>query len=120
LQPSRVRQHKTNGRTDARAFSLEELAARVREFVREPAAARFGRDKVFIAWLVERTQTVPELRALGEAVFKERLVAAHRAGLLSLSRADLTSAMSPDLVSRSAVTYMNAVFHFVNLDEVSP
>jgi hypothetical protein len=37
---------------------------------------------------------------------------------LRLCRADLTPAMAPDLVSASEVSYLNAVFHFVDLEGV--
>ncbi len=64
---------------------------------------RFGTSKVFIA-------------ALGESrVTKNLLVEAHRAGLLTLSRADLIPAMSQELVAASEATYLNACWHFIDL-----
>jgi hypothetical protein len=98
---------------------LDRFAAIVRGLARDERSARFGRDKVFISSLWERAREVAELQTLDEASFKARLIDAHRDGLLRLSRADLTSAMSPSMVRDSEVPYLNAVFHFVN-DEVSP
>ena len=48
--------------------------------------------------------------------FKQRLVEANSKGLLRLSRADLVSAMDPELVAESETRYLNARFHFVRLD----
>lgn len=99
--------------------ALEEFAGVVRALAHAETGARFGRDKVFIASLWHRARMTPELQSLDEGTFKAMLVDAHRAGLLHLSRADLTSAMSPTMVRDSEVSYLNAVFHFVN-DEASP
>ncbi len=53
---------------------------------------------------------------MSEDEFKAKLVEAHRSGLLRLSRADLTPAMAPEVVADSEVPYLNAVFHFVDLE----
>lgn len=45
--------------------------------------------------------------------FRRELLAAHRAGELSLARADLVAAMDGDLVASSEVAADGATFHFV-------
>ena len=62
-------------------------------------------------------------RALDQALagmdldtFKDRVVDAHRSGRLVLQRADLVGAMDPTLVARSEVRYLNASFHFIDVE----
>jgi hypothetical protein len=109
----------TESSSSPAAPPLDQFAGVVRALAHAETSARFGRDKVFIASLWHRARMIPEFQSLDEGAFKALLVDAHRAGLLHLSRADLTSAMSPTMVRDSEVSYLNAVFHFVN-DEVSP
>lgn len=45
--------------------------------------------------------------------FRRELLAAHRAGELSLARADLVATMDADLVASSEVATDGATFHFV-------
>lgn len=95
---------------------LETFASVVKELARENVDGRFGRHKVFIAPLWARACKEASLGRLSESEFKAKLVDAHRAGLLRLSRADLTPAMAPEVVAASEVPYLNAVFHFVDLE----
>ncbi len=84
------------------------LAARVDD------SGRFGDHKVYIAALWERANAEePALSRLGEAEFKEKLVAAHRAGWLTLERADFVPAMERARVEASEARYRNAAFHFL-------
>lgn len=81
---------------------------------RVPNDLRFGRYKVFIdhVW-----KTCPfDLRMMTNEDFKDMLMACHRERLLTLSRADLVQAMDPLVVKASESRYMNAEFHFVNLE----
>lgn len=104
-------------KTVAKAPSeLDAFATVVKELARENVEGRFGRHKVFIAPLWARARTEATLGGLSETEFKAKLVDAHRAGLLRLSRADLTPAMTPEIVAASEVPYLNAVFHFVDLE----
>lgn len=50
---------------------------------------------------------------VGDRVCKEMLVAAHRAGYLTLSRCDLTPAYDRAVIQASHTTYLNAEFHFI-------
>ena len=96
---------------ELRAFANDVKSAAV-----EATDGRFGRHKVFIGPIWERMRDARRGAAMNEDAFKEKLVEAHRAGLIRLSRADLTPAMAPELVSASEVSYLNAVFHFVDLE----
>ena len=55
----------------------------------------------------------PPWDALALDDFKARLVAAHRAGELTLARADLVAAMDPALVAASEIAADGASFHFL-------
>jgi hypothetical protein len=90
--------------------SLGRFAARVLEVGRKTADGRFGPDKLFVSALL---RALPHER--DPAAFKDRLLQAHRAGLLALSRADLVEAMDPREVESSEIRYMGATFHFLNL-----
>ncbi|ATB40066.1 hypothetical protein CYFUS_005514 [Cystobacter fuscus] len=77
-----------------------------------PAGHRFGPDKVFIAHVWRALQ--PEWR--DRESFNAALLEANRTRRLSLSRADLVSAMDPRVVSESEVRTPGARFHFVVVD----
>lgn len=101
---------------DAPSVDLLGFAAAVKDVAREAADGRFGRHKVFIGPIWRRARAISPFSRMEEAEFKARLVDAHRAGLLRLSRADLTPAMAPELVAASEAPYLNGVFHFVDLE----
>lgn len=92
------------------ALPLAEFAARVVHEAQRAQEGRFGERKVFIAHLSQRL--APSFN-LDEAAFKAKLVESHRAGLLTLSRADLVGAMPPEAVAASETSYQGATFHFV-------
>ena len=113
----------SNGETRDRVRSPEPLslaafAAAVKEVAREATDGRFGRHKVFIAPVWERGRRHPMLASIQERDFKSKLIEAHQADLLRLSRADLTPAMDPNVVRDSEIAYLNAVFHFVDLEGI--
>jgi hypothetical protein len=66
------------------------------------------------------TQDEPSFPRLSLPEFKQRLIEANSQGLLHLSRADLVSAMDPQLVAESEAPHLNATFHFVLLEEDRP
>ncbi|PTL77074.1 hypothetical protein [Vitiosangium sp. GDMCC 1.1324] len=92
---------------------LPTFAERVRQAAKDSASGRFGEDKIFIShvWRTLRGQ----FQGLDEQTFKNRLVEANRAQLLSLSRADLVEAMDPGDVAESETRYLGATFHFIAL-----
>jgi hypothetical protein len=70
----------------------------------------FGDDKVFThaVWAVGKFDlTLPD--------FKEMLLHAHKARLLTLSRADLVEAMDPYDVKRSLITNGGAEYNFIRV-----
>jgi hypothetical protein len=99
---------------EPKKIGLDDFASTVKEAARTTAEGRFGRFKVFIAPVWDRARA--ELAPMKEDEFKAKLVEAHRAGLLHLTRADLTPAMPAEVVAASEVPYLNAVFHFVDLE----
>jgi hypothetical protein len=74
---------------------------------------RFGDRKVFVSAVWEELHKQPPWAALALDDFKARLVAAHRAGELTLARADLVAAMDPALVAASEIAADGASFHFL-------
>ncbi len=101
----------------AEPFDLTAFAATVRALAaKSPPEDRFHDDKVFIAALWRATQHEPSVPRLSLPEFKERLVEANSQNLLHLSRADMGSAMDPQLVADSETGYLNALFHFVVLE----
>ena len=98
--------------------TLADVAAAVRRGVAaigQDANERYGTCKVFLAaaHAALRGEGAVNLEA-----FKRRMVAAHRAGLLVLARADLVAAMPRATVAASEVSEDGAEFHFV-LDEAA-
>lgn len=73
----------------------------------------FGDRKVFVSAVWDQLRHEPRWAGLGLAGFKADLVAAHRAGQLTLARADLVAAMDPALVAASEIAVDGASFHFV-------
>ena len=95
------------------AEDLPAFAARVIQAAKGAKTGRFGDHKVFIGQVHrELGSAVPDLDS-----FKARLVEAHRAELLTLSRADLVEAMSPEDVRVSETRYLGEEFHFVRIPE---
>lgn len=92
---------------DDRAFAERVLTA-----ARTSPTGRFGENKVFISHVFRRLRDEGAVAADSDA-FKDRLVAVHRGDLLTLSRADLVSAMDPKDVDSSEANYLGATFHFV-------
>ncbi|WP_437673163.1 hypothetical protein [Sorangium sp. So ce131] len=88
------------------------FAARVVEVARGSETGRFGQNKVFISHVFRKLVQMGDVDG-DAAAFKERLVAAHRQGLLSLSRADLVEAMDPKDTEASETRHLSATFHFV-------
>lgn len=97
----------------ANGGSLESFATAVRTAAARATTGLFGDRKVFIsaAWSVVRND--PAIGILSLDDFKQRLIAAHRAGLVRLARADLTSAMDPDAVAQSETRHLEARYHFI-------
>lgn len=76
---------------------------------------RFGDGLVFISHAWRSFASRGDRAATSLNAFKEKLVSAHRAGLLVLTRADLVEVMDPVDVAESETRYLGARFHFVRL-----
>jgi hypothetical protein len=88
---------------------LAGFATRVLAAAQTSPTGRFGDRKVFISHVMHH------LGVHDETTFKQRLVDAHQAGLLTLGRADLVDAMDPEDVARSETHHTNSTYHFVRL-----
>lgn len=79
-----------------------------------PAAGRFGERKVYLVAAWEELRRAAAWRELPLEDFKVRVLAAHRAGEVSLARADLVGAMDAQQVASSEVTTAAGdVVHFL-------
>jgi hypothetical protein len=96
---------------------LPEFAHQVADAARSLRTGRWH-DAVFIS------HVWGALRARGDVgitfeKFQQRLVEAHQADLLELSRADLVDAMPAADVSASETSHFGARFHFIRLEQLS-
>ncbi|MCP3098066.1 hypothetical protein LZ198_04150 [Myxococcus sp. K15C18031901] len=89
--------------------SVEDFAEHVLDVARALPTGRFGHDKVFISHVWRALQ--PEWPH--REAFDAALLEANRTRHLSLTRADLVSAMDPTDVAESEVRSFGASFHFV-------
>lgn len=92
---------------------LAGFATAVREAAARSTDGGFGARKVFIANVWRTLRDHPAARGLSLDEFKHRLIAAHKAGLVGLARADLVGAMDPDAVRESETVHLEARYHFV-------
>lgn len=90
----------------------EAFAQAVQATARAATSGRFGPRKVFVSAIWEGLRDQPGMPD-SLAALKARLLAAHRAGELELTRADLVAAMDPALVAASEIVADGATFHFV-------
>lgn len=88
---------------------LKEFATRVLAAARASPSGRYGDDRVFISHVWRNLSA----SGMDEQFFKNRLVEANRARLLSLKRADLVEVMDPIDVAASEINYLGERFHFV-------
>lgn len=93
---------------------------RILAAARSPNTRRFGDGKAFIASVWQQLSSDPDVRKIGEAGFKQLLVEAHQRGELTLSRADLVSAMDPNDVAASETRHLNATYHFIQISGDRP
>jgi hypothetical protein len=101
-------------------FDLPTFARTVQAAARNSPAGRFGDNKVFINHVWRQLRNEPSFPHLDLAAFKNALAEANHAGLVRLSRADLVQVMDPADVQESETRYLDAVFHFILLEEGNP
>jgi hypothetical protein len=121
LAQRRPRQPSPAEPQSAEPFDLAAFAATVRALAANSRPDdRFHDNRVFIAALWRASQQEPNFPRVSLPDFKQRLVEANSQNLLHLSRADLVAAMDPQMVTDSETAYLNATFHFVQLEEDRP
>lgn len=94
-------------------MALEAFAEHVVRLARQSETGRYGDHLVFISHVFRKA--CAEGAAPTEAGFRRQLAAAHQAGLLKLSRADLVEAMDPADVAASELALQGATFHFIRI-----
>jgi len=95
--------------------SLSQFAESTLAAADSNSSGRFGSNKVFISHVWNSLRHDPHHAEIPLPQFKQRLLDAHRQGLLQLSRADLVERMPADDLASSETNYFDAVFHFVCL-----
>ncbi len=105
---------------EQRDMDLPVFAAPVQALARTSPTGRWGDNKVFINHIWREFQAEPNFPRLDLAAFKERLLKAHRGGLLRLERADLVEAMNSDDVRASETPFLTATYHFVLIERERP
>lgn len=103
----------TAGRSADEPFDLEAFAETVKSVARTCPTGRFGDNKVFLSHVWDQLRDEPRFAPLGLDGFKQKLVEANRAALLTLSRADLAQIQDPDDLERSETKFLNAEYHFI-------
>jgi hypothetical protein len=101
-------------------FDLDAFARTVKAAARDCRTGWFGGNKVFISHVWRHLRDEPGFPPLDLPTFKQRLVEANNARLLTLSRADLVQVMDPIDVQESETAYLNATFHFVLVEGEQP
>jgi hypothetical protein len=99
------------------SFDLATFARRVQAAARACQSGRYGDNKVFVLHAWRALENEPDFRGMDFNAFKQRLSEANNARLLDLSRADLVQAMDPEDVRLSEVSYLNATFHFIRVEQ---
>jgi hypothetical protein len=97
----------------AQAEKLKLFAKQALVIGKHEKVERFGDHKAFIVSVWRVWQELEEGKAGTLPFFKKRLLQAHQAGLLNLTRADLVSAMDPENLEKSSIPYANTIFHFI-------
>jgi hypothetical protein len=101
----------TLGRPDLPGFASE-----VRRHAASHAQGWSGDRKAYISHVWRNIREKRPDWGLSEIEFKCMLAEAHRAGQIALANADLKDKDNIKDVQDSAVSYRNAVFHFIRVD----
>ncbi|MEX0718284.1 MAG: hypothetical protein WD066_16945 [Planctomycetaceae bacterium] len=98
-------------------FDLSVFARRIIDVARASDTGWFGDNKVFVSHVWNRFRHEGNGAGMTRDGFDRHLVDANRKSLLTLSRADLVSAMNPDDVRDSEIRWSNSTFHFIRIDD---
>ncbi|MEM1416312.1 MAG: hypothetical protein AAGH15_15495 [Myxococcota bacterium] len=110
LPPEPARRAPTPAAVTVRNADLPAFAARALTAAALPTTHRYGPELAFLSSVRQ---------AMGEPrpTFEQRMASAHRAGLLTMARADLVADMDPELVRASELRMGAAEFHFLRVGE---
>jgi hypothetical protein len=93
------------------SLSLRDFVTRVQEATDGAITGVFG-NRVFVAALYRMFEERGEASGCSIAEFKDRLMTAHRAGLLALERCDSLERTNIN-VAKSEIQHLGGVYHFV-------
>ncbi|OWK39169.1 hypothetical protein [Fimbriiglobus ruber] len=110
-------QSKPTMQPESEPFDLEAFANTVKTVARDCPTGRFGDEKVFVSHVWRLLKNEPRFAPLGLAGFKEKLIEAARANLITLSRADLYQIHQPADLDESEILFANTVFHFIQVEK---
>ena len=118
VQPPQPPEHATssNGAHESHTMELPRFAQQVKELAQTSPTGRFGENKVFLSHVWNQFQGEGGGNGMTRSEFDRLLVEANRENLITLSRADLVSAMNPNDVQSSEIRLPNSTFHFIRTD----
>ena len=111
IAPDPIQAPPVAGRPDLPGFASE-----VRRYAASQAKGWSGDRKAYISHVWRNVREKRPEWGLSEIEFKCMLAEAHRAGQIALANADLKDKDNIKDVQESAVSYRNAVFHFIRVD----
>jgi hypothetical protein len=97
----------------------EEFAVAVKAAAAACAEGWAGNRRAFVSLVWDVIQARHATWGVTEVEFKAMLAEAHRRGLIALANADLKDKQRLKEVQASAVAYMNTVWHYVRVEDVS-
>jgi len=96
-------------------LSPREFAARIQQAIQElPQGPATGR--MLVAALYRALEDRGETSGLALGEFKDRLLTAHRAGLLDLCRAEPTDRVEASILAASEIRHLGITYHLVRRD----
>ena len=107
----RDEERRRGARPPLMSLSLRDFVSRVQEAADGAITGVFG-NKVFVASLYRLFEERGEASGCSIAEFKDRLMTAHRAGLLALERCDSLEPTNMN-VTKSEIQYLGGRYHFV-------
>lgn len=107
----RDEERRRGSRPPLMSLSLRDFVTRVQEFADGAITGLFG-NRVFVAAVYRMFEERGEASGCSLAEFKERLMMAHRAGLLVLERCDSLDRADATM-AKSEVKYLGGTYHFV-------
>ncbi len=107
----RDEERRRGARPPLMSLSLRDFVSRVQEAADGAITGVFG-NRVFVASLYRLFEERGEASGCSIAEFKDRLMTAHRSGLLALERCDSLDRSNSN-VTKSEIQYLGGIYHFV-------